>query len=220
MNGQPPAPGWEGDSGSSYIMMSVRAASYFLSLQENTHNQPFRSSIRNPTATVSQSLTMSIAPPSLEFILHDGETGEVSKLPIDCSAFHLQPQHSIETNLEDDEFGTLQIKHSLDNHCFDSFTQIIGPNSWLEVSVKGQESQIVIPGGHADFEQTESGLEYVEGYPGDADTVIAFRPEQQERYEKQKEEYTRQVDESTHMLEAYEKRVKAAGQNPKCDTSA
>jgi hypothetical protein len=166
---------------------------------------------------------MSVAPPSLEFILHDGETGRVSRLPIDCSGFHLELRHSIKINLEDDEYGTLLVEHKLDNQEIKSISQLIGPNSWLEVSIKGQEPQIIIPRGHADFEQTETGLEFVQGYPGDAGTVIAFTDEQEKRYERQTGEYDRQVEGMRQLMGTHSRRMKSSSQQtavPEGTTSA
>jgi hypothetical protein len=175
-------------------------------------NQPFSQFIRDSTSTVNQSLTMSIAPPSLEFILHDGETGRVSRLPIDCSVFDLDLRDSIEIHPKDDEYGTLEVEHKLDNDEIKDIPQFIGPNSWLEVSIKGQEPQIVIPGGHADFEQTENGLEFVQGYPGDAGTVIAFTDEQEKRYERQTGEYDRQVEGTRQLMDTHSRRMKSSSQ--------
>jgi len=201
------------------VNVAVCSPAFLSTFQQLTNDQSFSRSIQRSLQADKKIFIMPPAPPSLEFILHDGKTGEVSKLPVDCSVFKLELRHSIETNLKDDEYGTLEIKHTLDDHCFKPLmTQIIGPNSWLEVSVEGQEprqkSQIVISGGFADFEQTENGLEFEQGYSGDADNVIAFDDEQQERYETQKEEYNKQVEETRQLLEARTRRIASAGQHP------
>lgn len=174
-------------------------------------NQPFSQSTRDST-TANQSLTMSIATPSLNIILHDGKTGEASNLTVDCSAFELKLRDSTETHLLKDDNGTLLIKHCNDNDCLASFTRTVGPKSWLEVSIGGQKSRIVVPGGHTDFEQTADSLSFVESKPGDVDTDIGFNAEQKEKYEKQKDEYDRQVKETTQLMEAYTKRMVSAGQ--------